>query len=169
MTDIRLARDDDGPALRHIHEAAFPTPVEAQLVERLIAAGHDELSLVAELEGQPVAHILFSPVTIERDGQVIATGLGLAPVAVLPAHQKQGIGTALITAGLQALAAAGCPLVVVLGHPEYYRRFGFVTASQHQLANEYGVDEPFMVIELTPPALPPGGGLVKYGPEFADL
>ena len=166
MPTIRLATPDDAAAIHQIHAAAFPTEAEAQLVDRIIAAGHDELSLIAEVEGQLVGHVLYSPVTIERDGRVMAEGLGLAPVAVLPSHQKQGIGSELINASLQALASAACPFVVVLGEPAYYQRFGFQTASRFQLGNVYGVDEPFMVIELTPPALPPGGGLVKYGTEF---
>jgi putative acetyltransferase len=90
-------------------------------------------------------------------------------VAVLPARQRLGIGSELIIAALHTLEAAGCPFVVVLGHPAYYSRFGFVPAHQHKLANEYGAHDEFMVLELNPPPLPPGGGLVKYGPEFAGL
>lgn len=169
MIEVRLATADDLPAIIQVVTAAFPTDAEARLVEHLCAAGHDELSLVASDKDQIVGHVLFSPVTIERDGRAVGEGLGLAPVAVVPTHQKRGIGSTLISAGLQSLAAAGCPLVVVLGEPVYYQRFGFETASRYRLTNEYGVDEPFMVVELTPPALPPGGGLVKYGQEFAEL
>jgi putative acetyltransferase len=166
MPAIRLATPEDAAAIHQVHAAAFPTEAEATLVDQLIAAEHDELSLVAEVDGQVVGHVLYSPVTVERDGRVIAAGLGLAPVAVLPSHQKQGVGSELISASLQALASAGCPFVVVLGEPAYYQRFGFKTTSQFQLGNVYGVDEPFMVAELTPSSLPPGGGLVKYGAEF---
>lgn len=167
--EIRLATAEDAAAISDVLTAAFPTDAEARLVERLCAAGNDELSLVAVEGDQVLGHVLFSPVSVHRNGRNVATGLGLAPVAVTPARQSRGLGSALISAGLQALAAAGCPFVVVLGEPEYYHRFGFVAASLHQLRNEYGVDEPFMVLELTPPALPTGGGLVKYGVEFAAL
>lgn len=168
MIDIRPAQPNDAEAIRRVLLAAFPTPLEADLVARLCANGNDELGLVAEI-GDIVGHILFSPVTIQRDARIVATGLGLAPVAVEPAHQRRGIGGTLIRAGLAALQAAACPFVVVLGEPAYYQRFGFATASRAGLQNEYGVDEPFMVIELTQGALPRGGGLAKYGPEFADL
>lgn len=169
MTAIRLADADDAPGIRRVLTEAFPTAVEADLVERIVAAGHDELALVAHEKDEILGYVLFSPVTIEREGRVVAEGLGLAPVAVLPAHQRQGVGTEMIVAALQTLEAAGCPLVVVLGHPEYYPRFGFVAAHQHQLANEYGAHEEFMVLELNPPALPHGGGLVKFGKEFAGV
>jgi putative acetyltransferase len=167
MTAIRLVRPEDEPAIRAVLTAAFPSTAEADLVERLVAAGHDELALVAENAGQLIGYLLFSPVTIEREGRVVAEGLGLAPLAVMPAHQRQGIGTQLTVAGLQTLEAAGCPFVVVLGHPAYYRRFGFVTASEHGLANEYGADDAFMVLAID--EAPPPAGLVKYGPEFAEL
>lgn len=169
MTAIRLVNPEDAPGIRRVLTEAFPTTVEANLVERLMAARHDELALVAEHADEIVGYVLFSPVVVEREGRVVAEGLGLAPVAVLPAHQRQGIGSELIIAALHTLEAAGCPFVVVLGHPAYYPRFGFVPAHQHHLANEYGADEEFMILELNPPALPPGGGMVKYGAEFADL
>lgn len=166
---IRPATEGDRDAIRAVHRAAFPTSLEADLVDRLIDAGQDELSLVAEQDGQVVGHVLFSRVTIERDGTIVGEGLGLAPLAVSPAHQKRGIGSQLVAAGLSALEAAGCPLVVVLGEPAFYGRFGFETASRHGLMNEYGVDEHFMVAELFPDALPAGGGLVRYGEAFASL
>lgn len=168
-----MAKPEDAAEIRAVHVAAFPTPAEAELVERICAAGHDELALVAESNGQVVGHILFSPVTVHDSthspAHTYGGGLGLAPVAVLPQHAGQGIGSALITAGLEALAAGGCPFVVVLGEPEYYHRFGFGPASAKGLSNQYGVDAPFMVVETTPGALQHVHGLVKYGPEFAGL
>lgn len=165
---LRPAEPADLPAILHLLRAAFPTDAEARLVQCLCANGHDELSLVA-LEGEEiVGHILYSPVTIEHEGKVVAEGLGLALVAVSPAHQKRGIGSALVQASLEALAASGCPLVVVLGEPEFYQRFGFEPASRHGIANEYGVDEPFMLIEFVPGAVP-DSGVAVYGPEFAEL
>jgi putative acetyltransferase len=167
-TSIRPEQPDDADAVRHVHEAAFPTVEEACLVERLRKAGKAVISLVAEREGRVAGHILFSPVSIEADSPV-RQGLGLAPVAVLPDSQGRGVGTQLIHAGLAVCRQAGWPYVVVMGEPGYYQRFGFRRASLHQLGNEYGADEPFQVIELQPGSLPVGGGLVKYALEFAEL
>jgi putative acetyltransferase len=168
VISIRPAAPDDSDAIQRVLLAAFPTPQEAKLVARLCDHDHDELSLVAEIDGNVVGHILFSPVTVEREGRVIAGGLGLAPIAVDPAHQRRGIGSELIRAGLSALQAFACPFVVVLGEPAYYQRFGFAAASRFGLNNEYNVDDPFMALELTPGGLP-AAGLVQYGPEFAEL
>lgn len=167
--EIRLARAEDLNGIVGVLTAAFPTDAEARLVQQIIADGHDELSLVAVQDDVVVGHVLFSPVTVTSNGAIVATGLGLAPLAVSPAHQRQGVGSALVTAALQSLEVSGCPFVVVLGEPHYYQRFGFAKASDLRLQNEYGVDEHFMVAELTPPALPPDGGLVKYAPAFASL
>jgi putative acetyltransferase len=159
-----------------VNAAAFPTDVEARLVDRLRETGHARLSLVAESDGGAlVGHVLFSPVTIVKGlgassiTAPVGSGLGLAPVAVVPAEQRRGIGSALIREGLKACRRQGCGFVVVLGHPEYYPRFGFRRASEVGLGNEYGADEAFLVLELEPGSLPPGGGLVKYGPEFAEF
>jgi putative acetyltransferase len=97
----------------------------------------------------------------------VSSGLGLAPLAVTPDCQRQGIGGRLVRDGLAAAARSGAGFVVVLGHPGYYPRFGFRRAAAVGLSNEYGADEAFMVLELQPGSLPAGGGLVKYGVEFA--
>jgi putative acetyltransferase len=176
---IRREQAGDAPAIYAVHAAAFPTEEEARLVDRLRAAGHASVSLVAEIGEseaadvattrvvkQIVGHILLSPVVIDGppDG---CHGLGLAPMAVVPAWQRRGVGSALVRAGLAACRGAGCGFVVVLGHPDFYPRFGFARASALGLQNEYGADEAFMVLELPPGALAAEGGLVKYGPEFA--
>jgi putative acetyltransferase len=92
----------------------------------------------------------------------------LPPVAVAPPHQRRGIGSRLIERGLHVCRSMGGPFVVVLGEPDYYARFGFERASLHGLSNEYGVDEPFMVLPMQEDTLPRGGGLVRYAPEFAE-
>jgi putative acetyltransferase len=96
--------------------------------------------------------------------------MGLAPMAVLPEYQKQGVGSSLVRDGLVEVHRTGFNIVVVLGHPDYYPRFGFFPASQMQLRSEYPVpNEVFMVIELEPGALKGKHGLVKYHPEFARV
>ena len=87
----------------------------------------------------------------------------------MPSHQRRGIGGELIRAGIAACRDLGCGFVVLLGHPEYYPRFGFQRASQFGLSNEYDADEAFMVLELRRSALPAAGGLVKYAAEFAEF
>jgi len=167
MLVIRPEEARDVAAVRTVHQAAFPTPMEARLVDRLRDNGNASVALVAEREGQVVGHILFSPVTINGDST--GRGIGLAPVAVAPEHERTGIASRLIRDGLEACRAAGYRFVVVLGATEFYTRFGFARASTRGLGNEYQADEHFMVLELQPGSLPPQGGLVRYGPEFAEF
>jgi putative acetyltransferase len=162
MYFCRPEQFSDAAAIRAILEAAFPTAAEARLVDALRASGRLVVSTIAADAGGPVGHVAFSPVTIGD-----ARGLGLAPMAVMPAHQNRGVGALLVREGLASCVAIGCGFVVVLGEPEYYGRFGFTRASTFGLDNEYGADEAFMVLELKAGALPPGGGLVRYAPEFA--
>ncbi|HUE73876.1 MAG TPA: N-acetyltransferase [Pirellulaceae bacterium] len=166
MITIRPECSDDAAAIHAVHVAAFPAEDVARLVDALRAAGHARISLVAEIEGQIVGHVVFSPVTVDGSSSG-REGPGLAPVAVLPGHQRRGIGSALIREGLAISRQHGYGFVVLLGHPEYYPRFGFRRGSDFGLANEYGADEAFMVLELVPGSLPPGG-LVRYGPEFGQ-
>jgi putative acetyltransferase len=165
---IRPEGPADIAAIRRVLEAAFPTAAEARLVERLRDGGHLLISLVAEEDGAVVGHIAFSPVQV--DGAAPAGGgVGLAPVAVLPGHQRQGLGGRLIREGLAACERAGYEFVVVLGEPAYYRRFGFDRAARRGLGNEYDAVEEFMVLELKGGAIPTSGGMVRYGPEFAEF
>lgn len=126
------------------------------------------ITLVAETGGSLVGHILLSPVTLPGD-----TGLrimGLAPMAVLPDFQRRGIGSSLVRAGLDACRAVAVDAVVVLGHPEYYPRFGFRPAAGFGIACEYPVPEPaFMLLELHPGCLEDRSGTVKYHPAFGEL
>jgi putative acetyltransferase len=166
MFTIRPEMEDDAPAIRRVNEQAFGQPGEADLVDALRLEARPFVSLVADREGEVVGHIAFSPVTI--DGRDVGGALGLAPMAVLPAFQGQGIGSALVREGLAACRRAGCAAVFVLGHAHYYPRLGFVPAPPRGLRCAYPVpDDVFMVAELQPGALDGVDGLVRYHPTFA--
>ena len=168
MVLVRRERPDD-VAIRHVNEQAFGRATEADLVDRLRERGQATLSLVAVRADRVVGHILFSPVTIESGGHATAF-LGLGPMAVLPAHQREGVGSLLVQAGLEECRGAGHGCVVVLGHPEYYPGFGFVPASRHGVAWEHSApDEAFMVLELRDGALAGRGGTARYQPEFGGV
>ena len=165
---IRSQTDADDSAVWQVNEAAFPTPVEAGLVERLRAEADPVVSLVAEDDDGLVGHILFSPVSLSADADFPA--MGLAPMAVLPNRQRQGIGAALIREGLDACRKLGCRAVFVLGHPDYYPRFGFVAASRFGIECRFEVpDEAFMALELEPDALKGLAGKMRYHPALDAL
>jgi putative acetyltransferase len=159
---VRDEEPADLAAIRAVNDAAFDQPLEGRIVDALRAHGAVRLSLVAEVDGQVVGHLLFSPVVSAG-----AEGLGLGPMAVTPAQQRRGVGAALIEAALARLRASGCPFVVVLGHHDYYTRFGFVPASRHGLRCEWDVpDDSFMVHVIDPAATAAAAGLIRYRPEF---
>jgi putative acetyltransferase len=166
---IRLERPEDASRVRLVNEQAFGQPVEADLVEKLRQRCTDSLSLVAE-DDAVVGHILFTPVVVESAGRQVL-GMGLAPMAVLPDCQRQGIGSQLVRRGLDILRERGCPFVVVVGHPEYYPRFGFERASTHGLASQWdGVpDAAFMVLVLDVHAMAGVSGVAKYREEFNEV
>lgn len=163
LASVRAEQPVDAEAIRRVHIAAFPTPLEAQLVDDLRAAGRLIVSRVAIVDDQIVGHIAFSPVTL---GGVVV-GLGLAPLAVIPQLHRRSIGSSLVRDGLQRCAATGTRMVVVLGSPVFYGRFGFKPAANWNLADEYQGGEAFQAVELIPGAIPVGGGLVQYAPEFS--
>jgi putative acetyltransferase len=121
---IRPERLQDHAAIGQINRLAFGGETEARLVEQLRAEGYVRVSLVAEIDDRVVGHILFSDLPIAGSAGTVL-GAALAPLAVGPEWQRQGIGSRLTEAGLQACRAAGCQVVVVLGHASYYPRFGF--------------------------------------------
>lgn len=165
MIEIREEQPEDVDAVRRVNTEAFGQPGEAALVDALRTSCEERLSLVA-VEGDDIlGHILFTPATI---GDV--QGMGLAPMAVTPERQRDGIGSKLVRAGLVELAECGCPFVIVLGHPDYYPRFGFERASARDVRCEWEVpDEAFMLLVLDVAAMDGMSGLARYRPEFSQL
>jgi putative acetyltransferase len=166
---IREEMEADRPAIRRLNEEAFGQSTEATIVDRLRSSCDPLLSLVAVLDERVVGHILFSPVILESDGRE-RNGMGLGPMAVVPSLQNQGIGSRLVEEGLSRMRSAGCPFVVVLGHHDYYPRFGFRRASEYGVRCQWaGVpDEAFMIIINEEGAIPTEGGVVYYRKEFGE-
>lgn len=166
MIAIRPQTPADAAAVREVNALAFGRSDEAALVERLRLSARVCLGLVAVDDREVVGHILFTPVPLHTARGVL-TPRALAPMAVRPGRQRQGIGSALVRDGLTACRAEGCSLVVVVGHPRFYPRFGFVPARPLGLTSEPAFpEEAFMVAELVPGALRGRRGVVRYGPEF---
>ena len=169
MVEIHLEREEDIAAIRNVNRLAFGQSAEADLVEGLREATPKVLSFVTCGNGEVIGHVVFSPVSIRhRHGTV--EGLGLGPMSVLPARQNQGIGTRLIEHALAEVRTAGWPYVVVLGHPHYYPRFGFVRASEYGVRCEWeGVpDDAFMILLLNVGDTEQLRGVARYRPEFDD-
>ena len=164
---IREEAADDAAAVRAVNDDAFGSPLEGGIVDALRVACDDRLSLVAEQDGNIVGHILFTPVEVAGPAGTLR-GYGLAPMAVRTAWQRRGIGSALVAEGLERLRAHGAPFVVVLGHPEYYPRFGFDRASRYGLRCQWPdvPDEAFMVRILDPACQPRVAGTARYRAEF---
>ena len=166
---VRAETPEDYESVRRINELAFGRGNEADLVDALREKARPYISLVCETAGEIAGHIFFSPVSIESEAEEF-TAMGLAPMAVLPEHQGRGIGTLLVREGLNECQRIGHHIVVVLGHPGYYPRFGFTAASSKGLRSEYDVpDDVFMVAELSSGALAGRTGLVRYHPEFSRV
>jgi putative acetyltransferase len=163
---VRLEQSSDAAAIDHVLRSAFPTDREARLVRRLRTHQRLRLSLIAEIDGVIVGHIAFSQVTI-AESVANSTGLGLAPLSIVPELQRRGLGAKLVGEGLRACERLGAGFVVVLGEPEYYHRFGFRSAESFGLQNEYGASEAFLALELKTASITPG--LVRYASEFSDL
>ncbi len=166
---IRPEQPKDESAIRDVLTQAFhPSKGESSLVDQLRQQNAFTLSLVAVIDEVIVGHLLFTPATIVPQTPIALAALG--PVAVLPAYQSQGIGSQLITSGLNTCQERGYEAVAVLGHADYYPRFGFVPSIEFGLKCEWEVPEPvFMVKELKHGILRKQEGVVKYLPAFSEL
>ena len=168
MIEIREEQSLDITPIREVHIEAFGQSLEAEIVDQLRQNCNDLLSLVAVLENQVVGHILFSPATIESQGRNVS-GMALAPMAVLPEYQRQGIGSELVKAGLARQRNNQCPFVLVLGHAEYYPRFGFESASLYGIRSKWEVpEEVFMILVLKETEMKGISGVAKYRQEFDE-
>lgn len=161
---IRHEQPSDWPAIDALNRAAFGGASEVELIGRLRQDGLVIASLVAEERGEIVGHILFSWLPTQMDGRAVAA-VTLGPMAVRPDRQRQGIGSRLVLEGLAAARSAGAQAVIVLGHPGFYRRFGFSSELAARLASPFS-GEAFMALELAPDALAGAHGSVAYPSAF---
>jgi putative acetyltransferase len=160
---IRTETSEDIPEIRAVVRAAFGQPGEANLIDALRRSGALILSVVAVIDGRVVGHIAFSPLMVA--GKPVA--LALAPMAVAPDSQRQGIGSALIRRALEECRRLGHKVIIVVGEPAYYRRFGFIPASPFGIECPFAVTpDAFMVLELSPGTARACRGMIRYGPEF---
>ncbi|HXH23515.1 MAG TPA: N-acetyltransferase [Dehalococcoidia bacterium] len=164
---IREETDADAGAIRNVNELAFGRPDEASIVDALRDHGKSFLSLVAVIGDEVVGHVMFSPFTIEAGGEMRAEA-ALAPLAVLPAWQGRGIGSALAREGLERCRALGYGAVFLLGNPAYYGRFGFRPASAFGIryAGELAAPDAFQAVELRAGALSGMAGIGRFEPEL---
>ncbi len=166
--NIRMESKGDKAGVYAVNVSTFKTSSEADLVDILRKVPQPDISLVAEEDGNIVGHIMFSPLSLT--GHPDLNIMALAPMAVMPEHQKKGIGSAMVREGLEQCRQRGVAAVIVLGHPEYYPRFGFVPASRFGIDSIYQVPEGvFMAMELNPDALLGKSGRVLYPAAFGKL
>ncbi len=163
---IRSENSQDYEGVYQLYCQIFRRNSEAELVNHLRKNNEIFCALVAIIEDTIIGHILFSPVRIASSPDGLKS-LGLAPLGVLPLYQKQGIGSALVSQGLKDCEQQQQDLIVVLGYPDFYQRFGFKTALQSNLGLPYSVpEEAFMVKELTTGILTRCQGNVYYSSQF---
>jgi putative acetyltransferase len=166
LIEIREERPGDIAAIRDLNRRAFGQDQEGNIVDALRSNGAALLSLLATLDGRVVGHIVYSPLSV--NGEV--TGAALGPMAVLPEYQRQGIGSKLVEAGNLKLKDAGCPFIIVVGHANYYPRFGFRPASTHGIKCEWEVsDDVFMLLVLDEAKMQGISGLAEYRHEFSSV
>ena len=164
---IREEQAADREGIRQVHRLAFKTDDEGALVDRLRADGLVVVSMVAEIAGNVVGHILFSRLPIETQSGMVQA-IALAPVAVKPSFQLKGIGSSLIRRGLALCRDRAVRIVLVVGHPDYYPRFGFSAETAKRLKSSFS-GPMFMALELVPGALDGIVGTVRYPTAFDTM
>lgn len=166
MTHVELEKPEQRAEVLALNRLAFNGEDEARIIEALARDGLVVLSLVVTEGAKVTGHILFSRLDVEVDGRPVKV-VALAPMAVLPDHQNTGIGSALVRRGLDLLAARGFDAVIVLGHTEFYPRFGFSAEVVRHLTCPFQGHEAFMGLELKPQALAGQSGACRYPAAFA--
>jgi putative acetyltransferase len=165
VIDIREEHAGDVSEIRELNQHAFGQSQEGNIVDALRANGGVLLSLVATLHGHVVGHILYTPLSVSG-----VDGAALGPMAVLPQHQRQGIGSELVEAGNRRLKGSGCPFIIVVGHANFYPRFGFKPGNTCGITCGWEVpDEAFMVLTLDHARMAGVSGLAQYRPEFSTI
>lgn len=169
MVTIREENKNDSIKIREINNIAFNQPQEGEVVDKIRKSDSKVLSLVAEIDDTIVGHIFYSDAIIESNDKKIY-GMGLAPMAVLPSHQKQGIGKLLINESLKILKKKDVPFIIVLGHEDYYPKFGFEIASKYNVKCQWdGVpDEAFMIMLIDKGIMSKIQGVAKYRDEWGE-
>jgi putative acetyltransferase len=166
LIEIREEHPDNVTAIREVNRRAFGQDQESNIVDALRTNGGALLSLIATMDNRVIGHIMYSPISV---GDMV-NGAALGPMAVLPEHQRRGIGGRLIEAGNRRLKDAGYPFIIVVGHAEYYPRFGFKPANEYGIKCEWDVpDEVFMVLILDPAKIRAVSGLARYRDEFSTM
>lgn len=173
MKPFRIKEEglNDREGVRTVNVAAFGRNGEADVVDQLRDSCSAFISLIAKINDEIIGHILFTPVRLIQDQDWSIEGMGLAPLAVLPGYQKQGVGTELCQEGLRKVESIGFPYVVVLGDPSYYHRFGFMRASDHGIRSSFdGVpDEAFMIKIFDSQVMAGASGVVYYQEAFNSV
>jgi putative acetyltransferase len=169
MSDVTIRREggDDLLAIDRVNREAFGSEEEALMVRTVRESGEPTISLVAIANGNVVGHVLFTRATISSSDRREWAAAALAPMGVLPEHQRQGIGSKLVERGLRECLDSGYERAIVLGHPSFYTRFGFRPAQQWDIRWEYSPPiEAFMAVALVPGALEECSGIARYQAAF---
>jgi putative acetyltransferase len=166
LIEIREERPDDVTAVREVNRRAFGQEQERNIIDALRTNRGALLSLVATVNGRVVGHIIYSPLSVGEN----VNGVALGPMAVVPEYQRHGISTKLIETGNRKIKDAGYPFIIVVGHAEYYPRFGFRPAREYGIKCEWDVpDEVFMLQVLNEAKMPGASGLANYRHEFSTV